>query len=120
MRNSMERVTRWALASLALIMCVVGVAQGFTWDPCDVGKVPFTPAEVLLTPDPPAAGGSVTFKIKGDAGAARRQASYLRSHACVAWSQRRAAVHAPGMTSTRSTASAAARCVWVTHARTVT
>lgn len=42
--------------------------KAFTWTPCDVDKVPFTPDVVQLVPDPPAAGGQVTFKISGNAG----------------------------------------------------
>lgn len=53
-----------------LLACLVSV-QAFTWTPCDVGKVPFTPDVVQLVPDPPAAGGQVTFKIGGNAGACR-------------------------------------------------
>lgn len=49
-----------------MLACLAG-ARAFTWTPCDVGKVPFTPDVVQLVPDPPAAGGQVTFKIGGNA-----------------------------------------------------
>eukprot|EP00775_Hariotina_reticulata_P010842 gene10841-biopygen12781 len=51
------------LALLASCSCV----KAFTWTPCDADVVPFTPDHVDLVPDPPAAGGQVTFKIEGNA-----------------------------------------------------
>lgn len=57
----MKLCTVFTLLTLAL------GAKAFTWDPCDVGKVPFTPDVVQLVPDPPAAGGQVSFKISGNA-----------------------------------------------------
>jgi hypothetical protein len=52
------------VALLASCTCV----KAFTWTPCDADVVPFTPDHVDLVPDPPAAGGQVTFKIEGNAG----------------------------------------------------
>lgn len=52
---------------IVTLLCIVN-AHAFTWTPCDVGKVPFTPDVVQLVPDPPAAGGQVAFKIGGNAG----------------------------------------------------
>ncbi|KAF8069539.1 npc-2 [Scenedesmus sp. PABB004] len=57
---------RGLLAAVALV-AALGGASAFTWTPCDADKVPFTPDVVQLTPDPPQAGGSVTFVIKGNA-----------------------------------------------------
>lgn len=48
--------------------CATHTAHAFTWKACDVDKVPFVPDTVLLVPDPPAAGGQVTFNIQGNAG----------------------------------------------------
>lgn len=54
---------------LALLSCCcLGAVDAFTWKACDVDKVPFVPDNVLLVPDPPAAGGQVTFNIQGNAG----------------------------------------------------
>lgn len=54
-------------------------AHAFTWKPCDADQVPFIPDNVLLVPDPPAAGGQVTFNIKGNAG------ELAPTHACATW-----------------------------------
>lgn len=59
------------MKSLGLFLVVLGClvsCRAFTWEPCDVGKIPFIPDQVQLVPDPPAAGGQVTFKIQGNAG----------------------------------------------------
>lgn len=58
-------------AVLLLLSCSLLGQHGvhaFTWKPCDADQVPFIPDNVLLVPDPPAAGGQVTFNIQGNAG----------------------------------------------------
>lgn len=57
-----------ALGCVLLLACTPQPAHAFTWQACDVDKVPFVPDTVLLVPDPPAAGGQVTFNIQGNAG----------------------------------------------------
>jgi hypothetical protein len=52
---------------LLLLSCFCLGGQAFTWKACDEDKVPFVPDNVMLVPDPPAAGGQVTFNIKGNA-----------------------------------------------------
>lgn len=59
---------RSRVVALLLLSCFCLGAQAFTWKACDEDKVPFVPDNVLLVPDPPAAGGQVTFNIKGNAG----------------------------------------------------
>lgn len=56
------------VVAFVLLGCLGLGAQAFTWKACDVDKVPFVPDNVLLVPDPPAAGGQVTFNIQGNAG----------------------------------------------------
>lgn len=56
-----------ALLSWVLLLGCVLSCRAFTWEPCDADKVPFIPDHVDLVPDPPAAGGQVVFKIKGNA-----------------------------------------------------
>jgi hypothetical protein len=58
---------RSAAALVLLLSCFCLGAHAFTWSACDADKVPFVPDNVLLVPDPPAAGGQVTFNIQGNA-----------------------------------------------------
>jgi hypothetical protein len=59
----------WLAAALVVGACTLPAAHAFTWQACDADKVPFVPDTVHLVPDPPAAGGQVTFNIQGNAGA---------------------------------------------------
>lgn len=63
---------------VGVLLCLVGLlgapcAHAFTWEPCDADKVPFTPDNVKLVPDPPVIGDSVTFNIAGNAGDRQRR-----------------------------------------------
>lgn len=69
-----------SMVVLVLLSCFCLGTQAFTWKACDEDKVPFIPDNVQLVPDPPAAGGQVSFNIKGNAG----EAVVTRCYASVA------------------------------------
>lgn len=77
----------WSCCAVLLLLAATATtgAHAFTWTACDVDKVPFVPDTVLLNPDPPAAGGQVTFNIQGNAGAGVRASTRWGVVHAAAW-----------------------------------